>query len=294
MEQIETKNNVDSTQTDDTSKKITKKDLLLSWFRWWYANEIPHTYDRMVAPSLLFGLMPILRKIYKKSEDLKEAYKRHLLFFNTQAIWGGGTILGITASLEEERAKKLNEGKAEEALDPEIINSTKVGLMGPLAGIGDAIDSGTVQYILIAIFLPWAKSGSALGALVPWILFVALTFAYGFYFTQLGYRLGRTAVAEIVSGTRIRKIIDGLSVLGTFMMGIMAALYVQVSTPLKWTISGKQFVLQDILDKILPGLLPLLTVLLVYWYFSKKGLKIVQVLLGLIVIFVVLGFIGLL
>ncbi|WP_434629395.1 PTS system mannose/fructose/sorbose family transporter subunit IID [Thermoanaerobacterium thermosaccharolyticum] len=294
MEQVRTKNSLNSVKTDDTSKKITRKDLLLGWFRWWYANEIPHTFDRMLAPSLLFGLMPILRKIYKKNEDLREAYKRHLLFYNTQAVWGGGTILGITASLEEERAKKLNEGKQDEAVDPELINSTKVGLMGPLAGIGDAIDSGTVQYILIGIFLPWAKAGSALGAILPWILFVALTFAYGYYFTELGYRLGRSAVVEIVSGTRIRKIIDGLSVLGTFMMGILAASYITVSTPLKWTLSGKQFVLQEILDKVLPGMLPLLTVLLVYWYFSRKGLKIVKVLLWLIVILAVLGFIGLL
>lgn len=294
MEDVKAKNSVNSAEIDDSSKKITRKDLLLGWFRWWYANEIPHTFDRMLAPSLLFGLMPILRKIYKKNEDLKEAYKRHLLFYNTQAVWGGGTILGITASLEEERAKKLNEGKIDEAVDPEIINSTKVGLMGPLAGIGDAIDSGTVQYILIGIFLPWAKAGSALGALLPWILFVVLTFTYGYYFTELGYRLGRSAVVEIVSGARIRKIIDGLSVLGTFMMGILAASYVTVNTSLKWTLSGKQFVLQDILDKVLPGLLPLLTVMLVYWYFSRKGLKIVKVLLWLIVIFAVLGFTGLL
>ncbi|ADD01495.1 PTS system mannose/fructose/sorbose family IID component [Thermoanaerobacter italicus Ab9] len=294
MENIEARDDLKGTQSNSTDSKITKKDLLLSWIRWWYANEIPHSYDRMIAPSLLWGLMPILRKLYKKSEDLKEAYKRHLVFYNTQAIWGGGTILGITASLEEARARALEENKGEDVVTPDVINSTKVGLMGPLAGIGDAIDSGTVQYILIGMFLPWAKAGSALGALIPWIAFVALTFTYGFYFTQLGYRLGRAAAIEIVSGKGIRSIIDGLSILGTFMMGILAALYVSVSTPLKWSLSGKEFVLQDILDKILPGLLPLLTVLLVYLYFSKKGLKIIQALLGLVVIFGVLGVIGIL
>lgn len=43
--------------------------------------------------------------------------------------------------------------------------NTKAGLMGALAGIGDAIDSGTVQYIFIAIAVPWAQQGSPLGAL---------------------------------------------------------------------------------------------------------------------------------
>ncbi|WP_213818906.1 PTS system mannose/fructose/sorbose family transporter subunit IID [Garciella nitratireducens] len=291
---IENTTNNQNINLSDVPEKITNKDLRRSWFRWWYANEIPHTYDRMIAPSLLWALTPILRKIYKNENDLREAYLRHTQFYNTQAIWGGGTILGITASLEEARAKALAEGKKEEAVSGEMINTTKVGLMGPLAGIGDAIDSGTVQYILIAIALPWAQGGSAMGALFPWLGFVALTYLYGFYFTRLGYRLGRSAAAEIIGGKNIRKIIDGLSVLGLFMMGILAASYVKVSSSLKWTVSGKEFVMQDILDSILPGLLPLATVLGMYWYFTKKGLKITHALLGLSIILGVLAAIGIL
>lgn len=271
-------------------EKITKKDLAKGWFRWWYANEIPHSVDRYVAPSMLFGLMPILKKLYKKDEDLKDAYVRHMQFFNTQAIWGGGTILGITASLEEARANGLYEGKPEEEIvSTEVINSTKLGLMGPLAGIGDAIDSGTVQYILLAIALPWAQAGSGLGAVLPWIAFVILTYTYGFYFTKLGHRLGRSAAAEIIGGSNIKKILNGLAVLGLFMMGILAASYIKVASPTVWQISGKKFVLQTILDSVLPGILPLATVMLTYLYFSKKGLKITQALLGLSVILGVLG-----
>lgn len=287
--------NQDTTVTNSPDRKreapeeITNKDLLKGWTRWWYANEIPHTYDRMIAPSLLWAISPILKKLYKNKEDRKEAYLRHTQFYNTQAVWGGGTILGITASLEEARAKSLAEGKEEEAVSPEVINSTKVGLMGPLAGIGDAIDSGTVQYILIAIALPWAQQGSALGALFPWVGFVVLTFLYGYYFTRLGHRLGRTAATEIIGGTNIRKIINGLSVLGLFMMGILASNYVKVSSSLKWAISGKEFVLQDILNKILPGLLPLATVMGVYYFFDKKGLKITHALAWLSIILAILG-----
>lgn len=284
------KNSLDATAPE----KITTKDLGKSWFRWWYANEIPHSFDRMVAPSLLWALMPILRKLYKNKDDLKEAYERHLLFFNTQAIWGGGTILGITASLEEARAKAIAEGKEDDAVSPDVINSTKIGLMGPLAGIGDAIDSGTVQYILLAIALPWATAGSAFGALVPWIAFVVLTYIYGFYFVKLGHRLGRAAATEIVGGKNIRNIIDGLSVLGIFMMGILAANYVSVNAVAVWSISGKKFVLQQILDQILPGILPLVAVMGVYFYFDKKGLKITQALLGLSGALAVLGIIGIL
>ncbi len=55
------------------------------------------------------------------------------------------------------------------------------GLMGALAGIGDAIDSGTVQYIFIAIAVPWAQQGSPLGALFPFICFALYQVSLGMF-----------------------------------------------------------------------------------------------------------------
>ena len=36
-------------------------------------------------------------------------------------------------------------------MQDDLMYNTKAGLMGALAGIGDAIDSGTVQYILLRL-----------------------------------------------------------------------------------------------------------------------------------------------
>lgn len=274
-------------------EQVTQKDLHKAWFRWWWANEIPHTFDRYIAPSLLFGLMPVLRRVYKNEEDLREAYRRHLVFFNTQAIWGGGTITGIVASLEENRAKNLAETGEDGGLNEEMIQNTKVGLMGALAGIGDAIDSGTVQYIFIAIALPWAQSGSAMGALFPWIGFTLVTYLYGLYFTKMGYRLGRQAAAELLTG-RIQMFVNGLSILGLFMMGIIAGSYIKVNTPLKFELSGKMFVLQDVVNSIVPGLIPLAIVFGVYFYFQKNGLKVTRALMWLTIILGILGAAGIL
>lgn len=282
------------TKEENKPEEITDKDLMRSWRRWWWANEVPHTFDRMLAPSFLFGMMPSLRKIYKDNTMLAEAYQRHLMFFNTQACWGGGTLTGIAISLEESRAIALHEGNVEGAVDTTLINNTKVGLMGPLAGIGDAIDSGTVQYIFIAIFLPWAQEGNALGALLPFILFSTVTFIYGFYFTKMGYHLGRNAAKEIMTGNKIKNVIDGLGVLGLFMMGILAAQYVKLSSSLEFTINNKTFIIQEILNKILPGLIPLVVVLVLYNYFDKKGLNITKGMLYLTGALIVLAAIGIL
>ncbi len=276
-----------------TPEKITQKDLHGAWFRWWWANEVPHAFDRYISPSLLLALMPLLRKLYKNDDDLREAYHRHLMFFNTQAIWGGGTITGIVASLEETRANQIANNE-EVTVTHDLINNTKLGLMGALAGIGDAIDSGTVQYIFIAIALPWAQAGSPMGSLFPWIGFTLVTYLYGYYFTRNGYKLGRAAATELVSGKKMTAIIEGLSVLGLFMMGIIASSYVKVASVFTLNISGKEFVLQNILDGLLPGLLPFTVIMAIYFYFSKKGIKVTNAILGLTAVLGVLAWFNIL
>lgn len=283
---------ITQTSIDLKPETITKKDVAIAWLRWYYANEIPHSFDRYLAASLMWALIPILKKLYKDKTDLAAAYQRHLLFFNTQISWGGGTITGIMSSLEAVRADE-NYHKQPTTIDDSLLYNTKAGLMGALAGIGDAIDSGTIQYIFIAIALPWAQEGLAIGAIFPFVAFVIYQVCIGYYFAQLGFKLGRNAGTEVV-GAKMQMLIEGLSILGLFMMGILAANYINVSSSLQFTISEKPFIIQDVLDKILPGLLPLLVVCGLYFYFVKKGLKVTQALIGLTVILGVLAAVGIL
>lgn len=285
-------NEVSQTSVNLEPEQITKKDVGLAWLRFYFANEIPHSFDKYIAPSLLWALMPILKKLYKNKEDLSEAFQRHLLFFNTQISWGGGVITGIVASLESARAQEVYM-QAPITIDDDLIYNTKSGLMGALAGIGDSIDSGTIQYIFIAIALPWAQDGNAIGAIFPFVAFSLYQLLIGYYFAQLGFKLGRTAASEMV-GTKMQGIIDGLSILGLFMMGILAANYVKVSSSLAFTLSGKEFVIQDILNNVMPGILPLVVVGGVYFFFTKKGLNVTRALIGLTVILGVLAAVGIL
>lgn len=285
-------NEVSQASVNLEPEKITKKDVGFAWLRFYFANEIPHSFDKYIAPSLLWALIPILKKLYKDKQDLSEAFQRHLLFFNTQISWGGGVITGIVASLESARAQEVYM-KAPISIDDDLIYNTKSGLMGALAGIGDSIDSGTIQYIFIAIALPWAQDGNAIGAIFPFVCFSLYQLLIGYYFAQLGFKLGRTAASEMV-GTKMQGIIDGLSILGLFMMGILAANYVKVSSSLAFTLSGKEFVIQDILNNVMPGILPLFVVGGVYAFFTKKGLNVTRALIGLTVILGILAAFGIL
>lgn len=273
-------------------EEITKKDVTKTYLRWHFANEIPHSFERYLAPSLLYAMMPILKKLYKDDDALKAAYKRQLLFFNTQLSWGGGVITGLMSSMEQQRAQEEYEG-SEILMQDDLMYNTKAGLMGALAGIGDAIDSGTVQYIFIAIAVPWAQQGSALGAIFPFVCFALYQAVLGVFFARQAFSMGRNATG-LMQSAGVQTAIETLSVLGLFMMGILAGKYVKVESALKFVISGREFVLQDILNQIVPGILPLAVVMGVYWFYTKKGLKVTQALLWLTGILIVLAGIGIL
>ena len=114
------------TQAAEEKKSvITKLDLLKAWFKWCTAVEVPVSFDRMQALAFGYSMNKILRKLYKDDpEELKSAMKRHHSMFNTNCDWGS-IIHGITISLEEQRSMG-------EDVSPEVIQSLKLGLMGPL------------------------------------------------------------------------------------------------------------------------------------------------------------------
>lgn len=282
-------------EMNSNTNLLNKKDVRKGYTRWFFSNAISHSFSRYLGNAFLWAAMPALRKLYKDGDDLAEAYEYHSMFYNTQVSLGGGTILGIVYSMENQRALELEQGKVEEASKTkELIMNIKTGLMGALAGVGDSLDSGTVQYILIALTLPFAQRGNPIGAIFPFLAFASYQYISGLYYSYLGFNMGRRAASEVVTGKTMNSYVDGLSILGIFMMGVLGASYVDVSTPLAWTLSGSEFVLQEILDEILPGVLPLVVILGVYYYFTKKGLKITNALIGLTVILVVLGVIGVL
>jgi len=293
-------NNVDSEEevaTKDSSlkpEKITMQDVNKAWFRLHFAIEIPHSFDRYIAAALLWALRPILQKLYKDEEQLREAYRRHLTFFNTQVVWGGGTILGIVASMEEEKANAEFKNR-DDTITGEAINNLKAGLMGALAGVGDSIDEGVVQYIFIAIGLPWAQQGNAIGAILPFLLFATYQFVFGWYLARTGYTVGRDAASSLIASEESQQLLDGLAILGLFMMGILAGEYVDITSTLQIDLgSDNTFVLQDSLDQILPGILPFATVMGLYFYFRKKDFNITKAIIGLTIILGVLAWIGIL
>lgn len=256
-------------------KILNKRDITKAYIRWWWTAEISNSFERMQAVAVCATMGPILQKLYKNKEDLVAALKRHLIFFNSQAIWGG-LIHGTTIAMEEEKAMG-------QEIPDEVITGIKTGLMGPLAGIGDTLDWGTMQTLFTAIAISFGATGSIVGPVFPCILGIWL-FVEGLYLFRFGYSLGRESIKHILSGGVVKKLIDGASILGLFMMGSLSATVVKLNTIIKFDISGKDFIVQDVLDKIAPGLLPLGAIFLVYWMMKYKKMSITKVLCILVVL----------
>ena len=119
-------------------------------------------YERMQNGGWCFAMIPAIKKLYTNKEDQKEALKRHLEFFNTHP-YVASPILGVTLALEEERANGAK-------IDDAAIQGVKVGMMGPLAGVGDPVFWFTVRPMLGALGASLAMGGSILGPILFFVL----------------------------------------------------------------------------------------------------------------------------
>ena len=101
---------------------------------------------------------------------------------------------------------------------------------------------------------------------------------------------------KIMQSGLVNDIITGSSILGLFMMGALSSSYVKVKTVLQFTMENAEpIVLQDILDQILPGMLPLAAIFGIYYYFTHKGAnynKVIFSMLGISLICALLGILG--
>ena len=273
-------------EVETDSKKITKFDLFIAWLRWCLVVEVPVSFDRMQALGFCYSINKILRKVYKdQPEELQQAMRRHARMFNTNADWGS-VIHGIIISLEEQRASGNKD------VSEEMMESLKIGLMGPLAGIGDSVDQGIVMTIPLAIFVPMALNGSIFAAFVPSLIYMAWAYGFSWFLFNRGYNLGKNSVLSILQSGAIKKVIDIASIVGLFMIGCLSAAYVKFETILSYSSEAETIQVQELIDNMIPNLLPFALVMGIYYFIIKKGPKYLQIILFVMVFAILLTLIG--
>jgi PTS system mannose-specific IID component len=261
-------------------KKLTKWDIIKSFFLWLTFSHACYNYERLQASAFAHAMAPIIKKLYDTKEEIAQGLKRHLVFFNTEPNVGA-IIHGIVIAMEEERANDA-------PITDEAINSVKTGLMGPMAGIGDTITQGTITPILLAFGIGLAVEGNLIGPILYVILIAAAIIGIAYFMWMQGYRLGRKAVEQLLESNMFNNIITAAGVLGCTVIGALTGKFVNLSTKLTLSVGEAQINVQaDIFDKIMPKLLPLLLTLGVFWL-VKKGKNPITIMLY-IVAFGVIG-----
>lgn len=272
-------------EVQENKSVLTKKDISKGYSGWHQWAEVGHSYERMQGIGMCRSQLGILEKLYKDNpEGLKKALKRQSELFNTEGCIGA-TVVGATVSMEETMVDLPEEEK------DSIITSLKVRLMGPFAGLGDSLNWTVLKPIFLGIGCDLALKGNPLGAGIA-VIFAILMFLEGRYLYHMGYTLGKNAFTAILGGNLISKLTTISSILGMFMMGALGANYVSLSTPLEIVIgSNDSIILQEALDSIVGGILPLAALFLIY-FIMKKTNRYGLICLAVMIVSIIGSFLG--
>lgn len=230
------------------------------WRYWMY--QATFNYEQMQGLGYCFAVIPALKKLYPEKQDLTEALQRNMVLFNTTSQCMP-FIAGVALSMEEEYANKRD-------FDPAAINSVKVTLMGPLAGIGDVFFQGILRIIASAVGVGMVMNGNVLGVILAFLVFNIPSLylrAKGLY---VGYDMGRGLLTKVAQSGIMEKISVLGAIVGLMVIGGMLSSMVNVTTALEFTTNSGVINVQELLDSIAPKLLPLGVFALMYLLLKKK------------------------
>ena len=275
--------------------QLSKSDRQKIWWRSTFLQG-SWNYERMQNLGWAYALIPAIKKLYTSKEDQAAALERHLEFFNTHP-YIMAPIMGVTLALEEERANGAE-------IDDTAIQGVKIGMMGPLAGVGDPVFWFTVRPILGALGASLAMAGNIMGPILFFVLWNAIRMAFLWYTQELGYKAG-SEITKDLSGGIIQKITKGASILGMFILAVLVERWVSITFAVnlpatqlskgayiefpKGNVTGTELqgilgdvasglsltatkanTLQSQLDSLIPGLMGLLLTFLCMWLLKKK------------------------
>lgn len=263
------------------SNVLTKKDLRRCLNRYIFTRQSPFNYETMQSGGWVYSIHPAMEKIYDGDADLlAEKYKDHFKFYNTHP-WMGNIILGACIAIESTK-------------DPDATKQAvemRTALMGPLAGIGDAIIWIMFMTILGAVAAYMALEGSIVG----WVIAEAIQLVIWFAFYKLffvAYEQGVTFVTT--RSAQLQHITEAASVLGLSVVGALVASTVNVKFGITMSYGEVVQPVNDLLDSIIPHFGNVVTVALIYWGLGRKSMTSGKMIIIVLVAAIVLSAIGIL
>ncbi|MFR3072450.1 MAG: PTS system mannose/fructose/sorbose family transporter subunit IID [Paeniclostridium sp.] len=228
---------IDKTEGETLDKKTLNQMAWRSMFL-----QASFNYERMQAGGWLYSILPGLKKIHKNKQDLSTSMKHNLEFFNCHPFLIT-FVMGIVLSLEQKKA------------DVQTIRSLRVAAMGPLGGIGDAIFWFTLLPIAAGVGANLALEGSIAGPIIFLLMFNIVHLGLRFWLMHWSYKTGIEGITKITKNAK--EFTRAATILGMIVVGALIASYVSIDIVTEIPIGETSLKVQEILDGIMPKLLPL-------------------------------------
>ncbi len=125
-----------------------------------------------------------------------------------------------------------------------------------------------IPTILGSLAAYMGMKGNPIGVII-WLLCAVVILGLRYFELPLAYREGKKLVSNV--GNLLNNLTDAATLLGVFVIGGLIPTVVNVIVPFKLTIGKKSLAIQaDMLDQILPALVPIALVALAYWLLGRK------------------------
>ena len=278
------------------AKPLTK--AVLNKMVWRSLNlQASFNFERMQAAGWLWGILPGLEAIHTNKDDLSTSMTHNLEFFNTHPFLVT-FVMGIVLSMEQQKA------------DINSIRAVRVAAMGPLGGIGDALFWFTLVPITAGITANLAIDGNLVGPILYFIITFGVQMALRYWLMYWSYDMGTKAIEVLTANAR--EFTHAASMLGVFVVGALTCNYGATSLGImipngQTAEKVKQLVIengkiveqeveqlkdvfiniQELLDGILPALIPLGLTLMCYTLIKKKSWSPTKCIMLLLVIGIV-------
>lgn len=259
-------------ESGEETGTLMTPDVYRSMFFRQFTSQCSQSYDKMMAYGFMYTLEKPLRKIYPDDEDFYRALDRHTEFFNmTPHVLP--FVAGLSVSMEEQAAR-------DPSFDISSVNAVKVGLMGPLSGIGDLFYWGTFRVVAAGIGIGLAATGNPLGPIIYALIYTVVNVLTRIVSAHLGYNLGTKFLEQSAQSNLMNKLTDAAGVLGMTVVGAMIATMVSLNTSLVFTFGESEVALQAIFDDIFLGILPMAATFICLWLY-KRNVKTIWIIFGI-------------
>ncbi len=262
--------------------KLEKKDYMMTAYRSYFLQN-GFNYSNYQGIGYSLTIFPALKKIYKDNpEKLRESLTENIEFYNTNPQ--------MVPFITSVHLSMLDAGKSNEE-----VRSLKMALMGPLSGIGDSLSQFIIAPLFSTIGATMAMEGNPLGPIF-FIVGINLTLiALKGVMGLAGYKFGVTLIEQM--DTVMTKITDFATKVGVAVIAGLSVSMVKIYTPISYVSTvgdeSQSHYVQEMLNAIIPNMLPLIFVGVMFYLIKNKGLTTTKLVIITVIVGIILANLGL-